>query len=89
MEWVEHMEALLNDILQRHWEWQEDWRRDWVNGALQVPDKILGQLGRADGLRRGHTFRVIKDIAMPGGSRARGGGILGGDEGREEVSLLR
>ena len=53
------------------------------------PDNVLGQLGRADGLRRGQFVCGVKDIDKYGGTRTRGGSIFGGGEGREGVSMLR
>ena len=55
-----------------------------------MPDCVCGQLGCADGLRRGQTVRGGQNIDMHGYSRARGGSISGGDETHEgEVCLLR
>ena len=40
----EHMQALLTNILQRHWEWQEDRRTDLEPGFLQMHGH--GEFGR-------------------------------------------
>ena len=63
----EHMQALVTNVLQIHWEWQEDWREAWV-GFFKYQTASCDQLGRADCLRRGQTVRGVMDIDKRGNS---------------------
>ena len=49
----EHMQALVTNIFQRHWEWQEDRRVDLQPRSLDKTQPFFGKLGREDGLRCG------------------------------------
>ena len=54
----EHMQALQTNVIQRHWEWQEDVGISGSVGAraVQVYDCVCGKLGREDSARRGQAF---------------------------------
>ena len=45
----EHMQGLLTNLLQKHWEWQENRRKDLEPDKFQVQDDVHGKLGREDG----------------------------------------
>ena len=45
----EHMQALLTNIFQRHWEWHEDRRTDLQPGLYRY-NTAFDELGREDGL---------------------------------------
>ena len=49
----EHMQALVTNILQRDWEWQQDRRPDLQPGFYGNTTAFKGKLGREDGSRCG------------------------------------
>ena len=49
----EHMQALVTNIFQRHWEWQEDRRTDLQPRIVQIQYGFYGKLGLEDGRRCG------------------------------------
>ena len=57
----EHMQALLTNILQRHWEWQEDRRTDLQSGFFTDTTWFHGELERNNGIRRGQALSGIED----------------------------
>ena len=70
----EHMQALLTNMFQRHWEWQEDRRID-----LQPR---FYRYNTAFGIRCGQAFSGVKDAHFDRSSRARGGSFHEGNSGR-------
>ena len=40
----EHMQALLTNILERHWEWQEDHRTEWEPGFFRYRTACMASL---------------------------------------------
>ena len=61
----EHMQALLTNILQRHWEWQEDRRTDLEPRLFTYKKGFHDKLGLKDGVRRGQALRGIEDLIDP------------------------
>ena len=49
----EHMQALVMNTFQRHWEWQEDRRVDLQSGPVQIQRGLHGKLGRENSFRCG------------------------------------
>ena len=73
----EHMQALVTNIFQRHWEWQEDRRVDLQPGRYRYNTAFRGQLGREDGLRCGQAISGIQDSHLDGSPRSPDGGFAG------------
>ena len=70
----EHRHALLTNILQRHWERQEDCRTDLEPGVLLIQHGFHGEFGRENGVRRGQALSGTGDSLHDRSSRSRGGG---------------
>ena len=74
-------------ISQRHWEWQEDRKEEWVPGFFKYQTMFLARLAVRT-LRCGQTVRCVKDLGKHGEVQGeRIVGTLGWDEWREEVCL--
>ena len=57
----EHMQALVTNMLQRHWEWHEDKRTDLQPGLYRYSAAFMTRFGREDGFRCGPAFCGMKD----------------------------
>ena len=67
------MQALLTNVLQRHWVWPEDRPEAWVLGAIWYKTAYVAS----------HDVKTAFDVAKPSA------GVLGRDEGRERVRVHR
>ena len=67
----EHMQALVTNILQRHWEWQEDGRIDLQPGRYRYNTAFMASLSvKAAFIKDSHPERC---------TRTSDGGIAGRD----------
>ena len=68
----EHMQALVTNILQRHWEWQEDRRTDLQPGMYRYNTAFIASL----------------DVKTDGSPRTPDGCSAGRNAGRPGVRVL-
>ena len=50
-----HLQALLSNTQQRHWEWQENRRTDWVPLFFRYRTAFMASLDVKTGFDGGHT----------------------------------
>ena len=88
--WVncEHMQVLLTNLLQKHWERQENRRKDWEPGKFRIQDDVHGKVGREDGVRRSQAVGGVRDSFFHRYPRSRGGDVVGRDARREGIGLI-
>ena len=60
----EHVHALLTNMVQRHWDWQEDRRTDWEPGFFRYRTAFMASLDVKT------AFDVAKSSVVSGGSPA-------------------
>ena len=87
--YCKHMQALLTNVLQRHWVWSEYRREAWVLGTIWYRTAYVAS----------RHVKTAVDVAKPSGVShiktsidtkwLSGGGVLGRDEGRERVRVHR
>ena len=62
----EHMQALVTNMFQRRWEWQEDRRVDLQPRRYNYNTVFRGKPGCQDGIQRGQAPSGIKDAPLKG-----------------------
>ena len=87
----EHMQGLLTNLLQKHWEWQENRRKDLEPGKFfkykTVYSSKLGCVKTAFDVAKPSV--VSKILSTDWYPRSRGGRFASRDAGRERVGMLR
>ena len=83
------MRASLTNILQSHWEWQDDRRDAWVLGFFKYQTAFVASLDVKAAFDVAKFFRGVKDTDIHGDPLTLCGGICGREEGREGFCFLR
>ena len=84
----EHMQALMTNVLQWHWEWQEDHLTDLEPVFFSYKMAFTASLDLQSAFDLATPF-VVSNIFLDKGQRIRGGSLAGRDEGRERQRLLQ
>ena len=84
----EHMQGLLTNLLQKHWEWQENRRKDLEHGKFKYKTIYMASLDVKTAFDVAKQSMVSKILSLIGthGSRGR---FAGRDAGRKRVCILR
>ena len=83
----EQLQALVTNIFQRQWEWQEDRQTDLQPGLYRYNTAFVVSLDMKDGIRRGQAFSGIEDTHLD--RRTPDGCFADRNAGRSGVRVLR
>ena len=84
----EHMQGLLTNLLQKHWEWQENRRKDLEPGKFKYKTMYMASLDVKTAFDVAKPS-VVSKIFSDWYPRSRGGRFTGRDAGRKRVCMLR
>ena len=84
----EHMQGLLTNLLQKHWEWQENRRKDLEHGKFKYKTVYMASLDVKTAIDVAKPSVVSKILSLIG-THGSCGRFACRDAGHERVGMLR